>query len=271
MSAQVEPLPATARALVAKARLRTYPFIYERPDQLPDEYREYLIRLLIVQLSSEYQDRSRRPIAPTPDWVEDVGIQFRGETEHGRGLADILRTLGVDPMPWIERAQNAAPDAKLLEVFRNIIVFQEGDYKTSDHAWLSVGLGRWLVERGGGYQSIAALGSTYLPWAAWSARNFKDEGFEHSSSGNRIVETAITAGMGELVQTMFETIWPYAVDMFGANVSFNLNKYLETGIKTIGNREVRLAWLAHVSADAAIMGVRMPAHPLVGKRGTYSD
>ena len=270
MTKQLGSIQSTASALVAKSRIRTYPFVYERPDQLPDDYREALIRLLIVQLSSEYQDRSRRPIAPTPYWVDDVGIQFRGETEHGRGLADILRTLGIDPLPWIEKAQNASADAKLLDVFRHII-FQEGNKKTSDRAWLSVGIGRWLVERGGGYQSIAALGSTYLPWAAWSARNFKDEGFEHSSSGNRIVEEAIAAGQAPLVQEMFDTLWPHAVDMFGANDFPNLTKYLETGIKTIGNREVRLAWFAHVQADAALMGVRLPANPLKGKRGNYAD
>lgn len=270
MNAVVKGARSASHGLIAKARVRTYSYLYERPDQLSDEYREYLIRLLIVQLSSEYQDRSRRPIAPTPEWVEDVGIQFRGETEHGRGLADILRTLGVNPMPWIEKAQNASPDAKLLDVFRHIVQ-HEGQTKTSDVAWVSVGLGRWLVERGGGYQSIAALGATYLPWAAWSARNFRDEGFEHSSSGNRIVEAAIAAGMRETVQKMFDALWPYAVDMFGANESPNLTKYLELGIKTIGNREVRLAWLAHIQADAEIMGIRMPEQPLIGKRGSYTD
>lgn len=257
-------------SLVARDRIRTYPFIYERPDQLTDEYRDYLIRLLTVQLSSEYQDRSRRPIAPTPDWIEDVAIQFRGETEHGRGLVDILRSVGFDPMPYIEKAQNAAPDARLLDVFRTIIRFQE-DGTTSDELWLSVGIGRWLVERGGGYQSIAALGATYIPWAAWSARNFKDEGFEHSSSGNFITEAAIKNGMKDTAQKLFERTLPHAVDMFGANDSPNLRKYLELGIKTIGNREVRLAWFAHVKADADAMGLQMPDNPLKGHRGDYSE
>lgn len=263
--------PAATYALVAKQRIRTYPFLYERPEQLPDEYRDYLIRLLTVQLSSEYQDRSRRPIAPTPEWMEDVAIQFRGESEHGRGLADILRTLGVDPMPYIDKAQNATPDARLLDVFREMIRFQEDGVATSDELWLSVGIGRWLVERGGGYQSIAALGATYLPWAAWSARNFKDEGFEHSSSGNLITETAIAKGMRDVAQRMFEEMLPYAVDMFGANDSPNLRAYLDLGIKTIGNREVRLAWFAHVKADADAMGLVLPDNPLRGHRGDYTE
>lgn len=270
MNAVMQNAPEVSQSLIAKAAVRTYPFLYERPDQLPDEYREYLIRLLIVQLSSEYQDRSRRPIPPTAEWVEDVGIQFRGETEHGRGLADILRTLGVNPMPWIEKSQKATPDAKLLEVFRTIQQ-RHGSDKTTDIGWLAIGIGRWLVERAGGYQSIAALGATYLPWAAWSAKNFRDEGFEHSSSGNRIIVNALKAGMQESVQEMFDTLWPYAIDMFGANESPNLTKYMEYGIKTIGNREVRLAWLAHIEADAAVLGVRMPERPLVGKRGSYTD
>ncbi len=257
--------------LLATAKIRTYDHLYERPDQLTDEYRSYLIRLLTVQLSSEYQDRSRRPIAPTPEWMEDVAVQFRGETEHGRGLADILRSLGCNPMPYIEKAQNATPDARLLDVFRRTMRFQEDGIATSDELWLSVGIGRWLVERGGGYQSIAALGATYLPWAAWSARNFQDEGFEHSSSGNTITRRAIDNGMRDVAQKMFEDTLPYAVDMFGANDSPNLRAYLDLGIKTIGNREVRLAWFAHVRSDALAMGLTIPEHPLRGHRGDYSE
>ena len=140
---------------------------------------------------------------------------------------------------------------------------------TSSGSASELDVGWWSA--GGGYQSIAALGATYIPWAAWSARNFKDEGFEHSSSGNSITEAAIKNGMKDTAQKLFERTLPHAVDMFGANDSPNLRKYLELGIKTIGNREVRLAWFAHVKADADAMGLQMPDNPLKGHRGDYSE
>ncbi len=255
----------------ARDRVHVYPAFYQRPEELSDEYREYLIKVLTVQLSSEYQDRSRRPIAPSAEWIEDVGIQLRGETEHGLGLVDLLRSLGVDPMPYVEKAQNASPDARLLDVFRKIIRFQVEGTATSEELWISVGIGRWLVERGGGYQSLGAIGSNYLPWASWSARNFKDEGFEHSNSGKLIAKAAIARGHERTVQLMFAEIWPYAVDMFGQNDSSNIRKFLELGIKTVGNREVRLAWLAHIKAEAEELGVELPRDPLKGHRGDYSN
>ena len=266
----VSALAAHAQGALARQRVRVYPEFFTRPEQLSDEYRQYLIKVLTVQLASEYQDRHRRPIAPSADWIEDVGIQLRGETEHGLGLVDILRSLGVDPMPEVERAQIASPDARLLDVFRKIIRYQVDDAATTDELWISVGIGRWLVERGGGYQSLAAVGSNYLPWAAWSARNFTDEGFEHSNSGKLIAKAAIEKGHRKIVQEMFTEIWPYAVDMFGQNDSPNIRRFMELGIKTVGNREVRLAWLAHVRAEAKELGVALPANPLKGHRGDYS-
>ena len=271
LAAPVSRSTAYNEGALARQRIRIYPEFYTRPEQLSDEYRQYLIKVLTVQLASEYQDRHRRPIAPSAEWIEDVGIQLRGETEHGLGLVDILRSLGVDPMPEVERAQLASPDARLLDVFRKIIRYQVDGAATTDELWISVGIGRWLVERGGGYQSLAAVGSTYLPWAAWSARNFKDEGFEHSNSGKLIAKAAIEKGLRDTVQMMFNEIWPYAVDMFGQNDSPNIRRYLDLGIKTVGNREVRLAWLAHVRAEAKELGVQLPANPLKGHRGDYGN
>lgn len=273
MSTRSELTRASAQdySALARQRVRVYDDFYTSPDELNDEYREYLVKVLTVQLSSEFQDRSRRPIAPSAEWIEDVGIQLRGETEHGLGLVDILRSLGVDPMPYVDKAQRASPDARLLDVFREVIRYQTEGTSTSDELWISVGIGRWLVERGGGYQSLGAVGSNYLPWAAWSARNFKDEGFEHSNSGKLIAKAAIEKGLGRTVQLLFSEIWPYAVDMFGQNDSPNIRKFLDLGIKTVGNREIRLSWLAHIMAEAKELGVELPSNPLKGHRGDYSE
>lgn len=260
----------TDYAAQVRERIRVYPEYFTRPDQLSEEYREYLLKILTVQVSSEYQERHRRPVPPAPEWIEDVGIQFRGETEHGLGLVDIIRSLGVDPCPYIQKAQTLADDSRLLDVFKRQKNLASDGVVTTDEVWIDVGIGRWLIERGGGYQSMAAIGSTYIPWAIWSARNFRDEGFEHSNSGKLIVRAAIEKGLYEAVQEKFDRMLPYAVDMFGANDAPNGRRFIELGIKTIGNRETRLAWLAHLKAEAKELGVKLPANPLQGHRGDYS-
>jgi len=233
--------------------------LYRDPgDPVPDAYRAKLVRLLKMHLSAEYTTAFMETLSPPTaadlaEWMETI----REEGEHGDGIVEILGALGEDAQPVVH-------DVRFGEG-RHLLDF----FKVEIENWDEVGIMRWLSERAAGYQSLAALGSSYVPFAIWSARNYMDEGMAHAQIGRAIVEKAIAAGRKADVQRLMWKRWPYVLDYFGNERPGN--EHVTLGIKARPNRELRRRWLADMERDAAEMGLIMPASPLRGVRADYAD
>lgn len=128
-----------------------------------------------------------------------------------------------------------------------------------------------LTEAAGGIASIAALGSTYLPWALWSARNFIDEGLTHSIVSMHNIQEAVEGGQREEAQALYDQIYPYALDLFGGANSRNEQEYLRFGIKTLTNTECRIIWLRQIRERTLRAGLKFPDDPYQGVRGRYDE
>src|SRR5438309_11903268 len=90
---------------------------YFTADELPAEARQYLAKMLTVQLQSEYGDAPDRSGAVCPT-VEDktwLDLQLSQEKEHGFGVAEMLVSIGIDPTDSIRDADSsiAGGDRKL--------------------------------------------------------------------------------------------------------------------------------------------------------------
>jgi ring-1,2-phenylacetyl-CoA epoxidase subunit PaaA len=231
-----------------------------REDIDNEEYYEYLIRLLTVQISSEYNSYQIQQVPPEfPGEMVELAETMRDEAYHGIGLARILRALGVDPEP-IRRDAMFGSRQKVLSIF---LVPME--------TFLHVAALRWLGERVGGYQSIAVHGCSYVPYAVWSARNYLDEGRTHSYHGRDVLVRAIEAGQREAVQKVADLYYPHALDMFGGSNTPNELAYLRLGIKTWRNNELRRIWIETIAADYDMMGLVKPANMWKGLRHDYSE
>ena len=225
-------------------------------DPVPAEMRARLVKLLKMHLSAEYttafMEKLRPPTAyDLAEWMQTI----REEGEHGDGIVEILADLGEDAQPIVY-------DMRFGEG-RHLLDF----FKVEIENWDEVGVMRWLSECAAGYQSLAALGSRYVPFAVWSARNYIDEGMEHAQIGRAIVENAINAGRRDDVQRLMWKRWPYVVDYFGNERPDN--EYVVAGIKVRPNRELRRRWLAVMQRDAAHLKLAMPPQPLKGVRADY--
>lgn len=226
-------------------------------DPLPEAYRAKLVRLLKMHLSAEYTTAYMEKLLPPTaydlaEWMETI----REEGEHGDGCVDILADLGEDAQPIVWDLRFGKGE-HLLDFF-----------KVEIENWDEVGIMRWLSECAAGYQSLAALGSNYIPFAIWNARNYIDEGMEHAQIGRAIVESAMKAGRTRDVQRLMWKRWPYVVDYFGNERPDN--EFFQLGIKMRSNRELRRRWVAVMERDARHLGLAMPAEPLKGMRSNYA-
>jgi 1,2-phenylacetyl-CoA epoxidase catalytic subunit len=253
-----------------------YPFFWVTADQMPNEARDTFSKLVTMQLTREGgggpeksgvgATRSVRVEYPT---IEQFlhGAQISGdESCHMYGLASVAKSLGADPYPIVRKSRSANMEERRqvreIELFRNPLAYG---------SWIAHNVRRIFSERAGGYASIASLGSTYLPWAIWNARNFMDEGIVHSRDSAENLKALIDAGHREEIQQRFNKLFPWGIDMFGANDSENNRTYVKWGVKTLTNRECRALWLLSLQEDAEFAGLEMPGDPYQGVRTRYDD
>jgi 1,2-phenylacetyl-CoA epoxidase catalytic subunit len=223
---------------------------------LPAAYRAKLVKLLKMHLSSEYTTTYLEALdPPTAEDIAEWSHTIQEEGEHGEGMVDLLRNLGEDAQAVIDDMRYGE-GAYLLDFF-----------KIEIESWDEIGIMRWLSERAAGYQSLASLGSNYIPYALWSARNYMDEGMAHAGVGKEITRRAIGEGRAKEVQRLFDKRYPSVIDYFGSENP--KNEFIDLGIKVRSNAELRRRWLKDQVRDCAELGVRMPDDPLKGDRMHY--
>ena len=236
---------------------------YFSADELPQDARTMLAKMLTVQLQSEYGDAPDRSGAVCPT-VEDkawLDLQLSQEKEHGLGVARMLRSLGVDPTNDIREAEaSITAGARKLDYFRK---------RMED--WVERSMTRVLAERTGAIQTVAGLGTWYVPLAVWHAKNYKDEALGHTVMGVAYARRLIEEGRAAECQQATDKFYPWCLDIFGGVGTPNERKYLDTGIKTLTNNQTRLLWIRSLRRDIEALGLRLPADVWQGDRQRYPE
>jgi 1,2-phenylacetyl-CoA epoxidase catalytic subunit len=234
---------------------------YFTADELPEEARQYLAKMLTVQLQSEYGDAPDRSGAVCPT-VEDktwLDLQLSQEKEHGLGVSQMLQSLGVDPTEYIKEAEASVTEgSRKLDYFR---------MRMED--WVERTLTRVLAERTGAIQTVAGLGTWFVPLALWHAKNYGDEALGHTVQGVRYTQRLMDEGRGEECQRAADKFYPWCLDIFGGVGTPNERKYLELGIKTLSNNQTRQLWIRSLKRDLDTLGLRLPADIWQGDRHHY--
>src|SRR5712692_804110 len=173
---------------------------YFTADELPEETKQYLAKMLTVQLQSEYGDAPDRSGAVCPT-VEDktwLDLQLSQEKEHGLGVSLMLLSLGVDPTQDIKEAEaSITAGARKLDYFR---------MRMED--WVERTLTRVLAERTGAIQTVAGLGTWFVPLALWHAKNYGDEALGHTVQGGRYTRDLVAEGRAAECQEAIEKFYP---------------------------------------------------------------
>jgi 1,2-phenylacetyl-CoA epoxidase catalytic subunit len=236
---------------------------YFSAEELPEDARTMLAKMLTVQLQSEYGDAPDRSGAVCPT-VEDktwLDLQLSQEKEHGLGVSLMLRSLGVDPTEYIKEAEaSITAGARKLDYFRK---------RMED--WVERTMTRVLAERTGAIQTVAGLGTWYVPLALWHAKNYKDEALGHTVMGVAYAQRLMDEGRAQECQQATDKFYPWCLDIFGGVDTPNERKYLDTGLKTLTNNQTRKLWIRSLQRDLLALGLRMPADAWQGDRQRYPE
>lgn len=235
--------------------------LYRRASELSEDARKYIVKMLTVQLQSEYADAPDRVSAVCPT-VEDktwLDLQMMQEKAHGLGVARILEDMGVDPAPLIAQAE-----ASVSEGDRKLDYF-----KMPMEDWVERSMTRVLAERTGGIQSIGGLGSSYIPLAVWNAKNYVDEALGHTAMGVKYAERLVKDGKIAECQVAVDKFYPSCLDIFGGVGTPNEKRYLELGVKTLTNNQSRALWVTSLERDLLALGLKMPEGRWKGIRASY--
>lgn len=250
--------------------MRQYDFVYHHPEQLPEDYKRQLWKFLSIQICIEGGMAPETGIFPNSSVFRMpqsrhrrfIAHKMADERKHAYGLFQLAKSIGQDPHKLLGDVRAFPEKSRALDAFKEI------DYASS-HLVFEVFC--MLTEAAGGIASIAALGSTYVPWALWNARNFIDEGLTHSIVSMHNIAEAVQQGEREEAQALYDQIYPYAVDLFGGANSANEREYMRFGIKTLTNTECRIIWLRQIRERTARAGLKFPSDPYQGKRGRYDE
>lgn len=237
--------------------------LYLRAEDVPQDVRQFIVKMLTVQIQSEYADAPDRSgsVCPTVEDKTWLDFQIAQEKQHGLGVSRILRDFGVDPMPFIREAESSVTvGERKLDYFR---------MRMED--WVERSMTRVLAERTGGIQSIAGLGASYVPLAVWHAKNYVDEALGHTAQGNVYAKKLVAQGRAAECQAAIEKFYPSCLDIFGGVDTPNERRYLELGVKTLSNNQSRLLWIQSLERDLKDLALALPAERWKGGRRTYPE
>jgi ring-1,2-phenylacetyl-CoA epoxidase subunit PaaA len=225
---------------------------FRRGDNLPEEYRELLVRMMTIQarIESEYMYYPELTLvvplnlAPTPEDKVDYADFFSDEVRHASYWKAILKGLGVEvDRGYLERT--AMP----------IYVFSMRD----DHpTWVDFAFFSFFADRQGAYMTQEWEDSSYLPLAEVAKGVHEDE-VKHASLGVRwLSRICQRPGGPEEAQRALGKWYPAGLDMFGRSESKRQEAYIHWELRRRTNEQMRQDFIKEVNSILAALGLEIP-------------
>ena len=237
--------------LTAKARAKGLKLFKKNDPDMPEEYRQFMVKLLKYGHVENSANPNYRDVLAN---IAEAGLRYapneqamvieaeiiKQEVNHGRIVADIIRSLGEDPFneQWV--GQYA--------------------FKIPLECWCDVAWFHMLIDRVGLYVGIEWMGSTYEPLAKVADQLEKDEKF-HADSGFRFLKDIVKTPEGKKeAQNLLAKWWPAALDMFGRSNSNNSKIYVQWGIKGKNNNDLRMQYIEDTVPLIEKLKIEVPDH-----------
>ena len=222
---------------------------FNEGDNLPDEFRELLIKLIYnhaeildskpyaAMIESQWQLAQKQ--APTQLDLMMMARFHYEELNHGFIFSKILRGLGVD--------------------FENFELRQYlFEYDRQD--WLDLSIHHFLASKVGVMQIAEWNDMSYGPVANVVPRVFREER-GHAGMGYRHLREICgdEKGRAEANERM-KTWWPMTLDMFGRTDSTRNKRYRAWGLKKHTNGQLRDAFIEDTIPQIEALGLDVPDH-----------
>ena len=240
--AQGDPLPP----LTCQVSRPGYRF--DEGEALPDEYRALLLRMLRHE-------------------GERAGNKsFLGLMATCLDLAEAI----FPPDARLIKAEYLAEELKHGIMFHRLAVGLDPDFALKDvpyahysfhlprETWADDAFFHFFVDLNGAFHARDWRESSYAPLAKMSATVERDE-LGHSEMGYWFLQQIMAESRGrELAQRLLPKWYAAALDMFGRSDSPNVPKFINWGLKSVGNAEIRQAYKAYVDRKLVTLGLDLP-------------
>lgn len=230
----------------------------ETVEQMPDEYRGVMLKLLYALASTEFASvEQHQPWinrGPTP---EDRYIQAQiAADEAHQGFIDcrLLRQFGPEGVALADDLLTKKMGDHLIDAFN--VPFE---------SWVDTVTFCFVMDLVAWYHLHAMENSSYAPWAREMTSMVHEEKF-HASFGARRVRDLVAdadyqrlakAGKDE-VQAAVDKWYPKALDTFGASKSRFSDLAVMYGIRRWGNAELRTTYKDDIDEQIRRLGLTVP-------------
>jgi ring-1,2-phenylacetyl-CoA epoxidase subunit PaaA len=223
---------------------------FKQGDELPQEYRELLVKLIYnhaeILDSKPYRDmidsqwEVAKREAPT---LKDLAMMARfnyEEFNHGYIFSNILAGLGGS--------------FEKFELRQYLFEFPK-------QSWMDLALHHFLASKVGVMQIAEWADSSYEPVARVVPRVFREErghagmGYMHLAEMVRTSEAKRAEAQDKLA-----VWWPMTLDMFGSSSSQRNKRYRAWGLKKHTNEQLRQAFIANTVPQIEALGLVCPDH-----------
>jgi ring-1,2-phenylacetyl-CoA epoxidase subunit PaaA len=221
---------------------------FDEGETLPEEYKVLLLKML----------RHEGERAGNKSFLGFMGT-----------CLDIAEAL-FPPQARLLKAEYVAEELKHAIMFHRLAVGLERDFALRDapyahyafhlprETWADDAFFHFFVDLNGAFHARDWRESSYVPLAQMSATVERDE-IGHSEMGYYFLQTICADARGRaLAQKLLETWYPAALDMFGRSDSRNAPKFIQWGLKSIGNAEIRDAYKRYVDAKLVALSLDPP-------------
>jgi ring-1,2-phenylacetyl-CoA epoxidase subunit PaaA len=241
--AQGDPLPD----LSCKVSRAEYSF--DEGDELPEDYRTLLMKML----------RHEGERAGNKSFLGLMGT-----------CIEVAETLAPDPEARLIKSEYLAEELKHAIMFHRIAVRLDPDFALRDvpyahyafhlprETWIDDAFFHFLVDLNGAFHARDWRESSYVPLRKISRTVERDE-FGHSEMGYYFLKAVCgEPRRRELAQALLPKWYSAALDMFGRSDSPNTPKFIQWGLKGVGNSEIRAAYKEYVDRKLAALGLDVP-------------
>jgi ring-1,2-phenylacetyl-CoA epoxidase subunit PaaA len=224
----------------------------EPRDQMPDGYRQTLVRQIAQHAHSEIIG-----MQPEGNWITRAPslrrkailvAKVQDEAGHGLYLYGAAETLGVDRAELLDLLH--AGRQKYSTIF---------NYPTT--SWADVAAIGWLVDGAAIMNQVPLTRCSYGPYARAMTRICKEESF-HQRQGFEAMTVLSrgTAAQQQMAQDALDRWWWPALMMFGPPdaASPNSAQSMAWGIKRFGNDELRQRFVDATVPQAEFLGLTVP-------------
>jgi ring-1,2-phenylacetyl-CoA epoxidase subunit PaaA len=183
---------------------------------------------------------------------------------------DLAEALFPNRETKLLKAEYLAEELKHAIMFHRLAVGLEHDFALRDvpyahytfhlprETWADDAYFHFLVDLNGAFHARDWRESSYVPLQKMSATVERDE-LGHSEMGYYFLQEICSTRSGKTLAARLLNKWyPAALDMFGRSDSPNAPRFIQWGLKSVGNAEICQAYKAYVDRKLVALGLEPP-------------